>query len=41
MLNDEKKKRIIINLRELNDITKFNYYLMFLQLNIISTVLKY
>jgi hypothetical protein len=39
-VNDKKKKRMIIDIRELNFITLLDAYFLFLQSNIISTVKK-
>jgi hypothetical protein len=37
-INDQKKERVIINIRDLNAITLFDVYSLFLQSNIISAV---
>ncbi len=38
MINEEKKNRIIVNIRELNKIVKSDSYSMLLQIDIISTI---
>ena len=38
--NDESKKKIMINIRELNKIFKFDIYLMFLQSNVIVIIMN-
>jgi hypothetical protein len=38
MINEKKKNRVIVNIRELNKIVKSNSYSMFLQIDIIWTV---
>jgi hypothetical protein len=40
MSNDEKKNRVVIDIRDLNKIVKFDFYSMFLQIDIIFVVTK-
>jgi hypothetical protein len=38
MSDDERKKRVVINIRDLNKIVEFDSYSMFFQTNIINAV---
>ena len=40
IVNDERKERIMINIRKLNKIFKFNAYLMFFQSNVIAAIMS-
>jgi hypothetical protein len=41
MINEERKDRVIVNIRELNKIVESDSYFMFLQVDIISTVVDF
>jgi hypothetical protein len=41
MINEKQKKWMIIDIHNLNKIVKFDFYSMFLQVNIISTVVDF
>ncbi len=40
MINDERKNRVVMNIKELNKIIEFDFYSMSLQIDIISAVTK-
>ena len=40
IVNDERKEKVMINIRKLNKIFKFDAYLMFFQLNVITVVMN-